>query len=102
MMKGMISVVDVNTFLLMVLCLLGSILLVILIILGIKLINVVNRFNAIMDEVGVKLAKADRMFRIVDVITDNMALASDKIVDGLSGVIRRVFKKKEREENIDE
>ena len=92
--------VDANTFLLMILCILGSVLLVVLIILGIKLINIVNRLNGIVDEVNIKLAKADRMFRIVDVVTDNMALVSDKIVDGLSGVIRKIFKKKESD--IDE
>ena len=90
---------DANTFLLMILYILGSILLVVLIVLGIKLINVVNRINGIMDEVNVKLAKADRMFRVVDIVTDNMALVSDKIVDGLSNVIRKVFRKKESEED---
>ena len=92
--------VDANTFLLMILYILGSVLLVVLIVLGIKLINMVNKLNGIVDDVNIKLAKADRMFRIVDVVTDNMALVSDKIVDGLSGVIRKIFKKKESD--IDE
>ena len=93
---------DATAFLLLLLFILGSILLVVLIILGIKLINIVNRLNTIMDEINVKLQKADRMLRIVDIVTDNMALMSDKIVDGLSNVIRKFFKKKEREDEINE
>ncbi len=93
---------DATAFLLLLLYILGSILLVVLIILGIKLINIVNRLNTIMDEINVKLQKADRMLRIVDIVTDNMALMSDKIVDGLSNVIRKFFKKKEREDEINE
>ena len=37
------------------------------------------------------------------IITDNMALVSDKLVDGISGLIRNLFsRKKGKEESIDE
>lgn len=88
--------IDVSTFLLMILCILGSILLVILIILAIKLINTVNRINGMMDELDNKLMKFDKVFRIVDIATDNMALISDKVVDGVSTVIRKIFYRKEK------
>ena len=86
--------VDINTFLMMILYILGSILLVCLIVFVIKLISTLNRVNGILDDVDNKMAKLDKAFRIVDVVTDNMAMVSDKLVDGISGFIRKIFNKK--------
>lgn len=86
--------IDVNTFLLMLLYILGAILLVTLIVLVIKLINTVNRVNGMLDEVDKKMAKIDKALRIVDVVTDNMAMLSDKLVDGITNVIRKIFDRK--------
>jgi len=85
--------VDVNTFLLMLVYTLCAVLLVFLIVLVIKLINTINRVNGVIDEVNTKIAKIDRAFQIVDVVTDNMALISDKLVDGMSNLIRKIFYK---------
>lgn len=86
--------VDINTFLMMILYILGSILLVCLIVFVIKLISTLNRVNGILDDVDNKMAKLDKAFRIVDVVTDNMAMVSDRLVDGISGFIRKIFNKK--------
>ena len=86
--------VDINTFLMMILYILGSILLVCLIVFVIKLISTLNRVNGILDDVDNKMAKLDKAFRIVDVVTDNMAMVSDRLVDGISGIIRKIFNKK--------
>ena len=86
--------VDINTFLMMIMYILGSILLVCLIVFVIKLISTLNRVNGILDDVDNKMAKLDKAFRIVDVVTDNMAMVSDKLVDGISGFIRKIFNKK--------
>ena len=86
--------VDINTFLMMLVYIFGLALLVCLIILAIKLINTVDRFNGLLDEMDNKMAKFDRAFQIVDVLTDNMALISDKLVDGMSNLIRKIFYKK--------
>ncbi len=86
--------IDANAFLLMILYILGSILLVVLIVLGIKLINTINRVNGMIDELDNKLLKFDKVFRILDIATDNMALISDKVVDGMSYVIRKIFYRK--------
>ncbi len=91
--------IDATTFLSVILCILGSILMVTLIILVVKLINVVGRFNTMLDEVDKRVQKFDRIFRVADVITDNMALVSDKLVDGLSNVIRGIFNRKRRKED---
>ena len=87
--------VDINTFFLMLLYILGAILLVCLIVLVIRFISTVNRINGILDNVDNKIAKLDKAFNIVDVITDNMAMISDKLVDGVSNLIRRLFNKKQ-------
>lgn len=96
--------IDVNTFLLMLLYILGSILLVVLIILGIKLIITINKIDAIVDDINGKVTKLNGLFQIIDNMTDKLALLSDKVVDGLSFLIRKVFTRnkengKESEEN---
>ena len=85
--------IDINSFLTIVLGMLGSILLVVLIILGIKLINTITKFDRILDNVEVKLNSFDRLFSVVDVATDSMALISDKIVEGIVLLIKKVFRK---------
>ncbi len=95
--------IDANAFLTMILCILGSILLVTLIVLAVKLINTVTRVNNMLDEVDKRVEKFDRIFRVADVITDNMALVSDKVVDGISDFIRNIFnRRKRKEEKINE
>lgn len=95
--------IDASVFLSILLYILGSILLVALIVLVVKLINTITRINAMLDEVDKKMAKFDRIFRVADIVTDNMALVSDKVVDGISSFIRNVFKRKKRkEDNINE
>ena len=93
--------VDTEVFMNICLSSLGSILLITLIILVIKLINIADKFNKILDEVNVKISKFDNLFNVIDLVTDNMALISDKIVDGVSNLIKKVFvKKDERKEEI--
>ena len=83
--------IDVNTFLLMMLYILGAILLVCLIVFIIKLISTVNRVNGILDNVDNKISKLVNIFKIVDTMTDSLALFSDKLTDGLSNLIRKLF-----------
>jgi len=94
--------IDANAFFLMLLCILGSILIVALIVLVIKLIFTVDRVNKMLDDVEVKVSKLDKMFDIVDVITDNMSLLSDKIVDTVSNLIRKLFNRNGKEEITNE
>ena len=88
--------IDINTFLTMLLYILGSVALVALIILIIKLISTVNRLNVVLDDVDVKIKKFDNLFRVTDVFTDNLALISDKLIDGISYLIRKIFNRKEK------
>ena len=93
--------IDINSFMLLILYILGSVLLVVLIILGIKLINTVTKIDNIVKEIEEKVGKVNKMLSIVDVITDSMALFSDKIVDGISNVLKKLFLKEKRKEDED-
>ena len=86
-----------------ILYILGSILLIVLIILGIKLIITMNKIENVVDDINVKVNKLNGIFTIIDLTTDKLALFSDKIIDGISTIVRKVFsRKKRRDDKIDE
>lgn len=96
-----------NEVLPIILYLLGSILLGILIVLGIKLINVMNKMEKVVDDINTKVSSLNGVFSIIDATTDKLALLSDRMVDSISLIIRKLFAKKkknnkERENNDDE
>lgn len=96
--------INAEVFMDVMLGFLGSILLISLIVLSIKLINVADKVNKMLDDVNVKIAKFDNLFNVIDLVTDNMALISDKLVDSVSNFIKRAFVKKDerKEEYINE
>ena len=80
----------------MILYILGSILLGILIVLGIKLINVMNKMEKVVDDINTKVSSLNGVFSIIDATTDKLALLSDRMVDGISLIIRKLFAKKNK------
>lgn len=82
-----------------VLYILGSILLVVLIILGIKLIVTMNKIENIVDDINGKVKSLNGLFSAIDYTTDKLALISDRFVDTVALIIRKIFKRKEKEEN---
>ena len=83
-----------------VLYVLGSILLVVLIILGIKLIITMNKIEIVVDDITKKVKSLDGFFSIIDMTTDKLAFLSDKTISFISDGIKKVFnKRKEKEEN---
>ena len=60
---------------------LGSILLIVLIILGIKLIITMNKIEKITDDINGKLKSLNGFFSIIDFTTDRLATITDKFVD---------------------
>lgn len=78
---------------------LGSILLIILIILGIKLIITMNKIEDVVDDINGKVNKLNGFFSIIDLTTDKLALLSDRTVDAISYIIEKVFKPKKRKES---
>ena len=82
-------------FLPIVLYVLGSILLVVLIILGIKLIITMNKIEIVVDDITKKVKSLDGFFSLVDMTTDKLAMLSDRVVDAVSLFIKKVFRRKE-------
>ena len=80
-----------------VLYFLGSILLVVLIILGIKLIITMNKIENVVDDINKKVKTLDGFFSLVDMTTDKLALLSDRVVETITSLIRKIFKRKEDE-----
>ena len=89
-------------FLQILLYVLGSILLLTLIILTVKLIMSIDRVNAILDDVEDKMKTIDDVFAIVDKVTDSVSLMSDRIVDGLASIVSKIFSSKKKAKEIKE
>lgn len=85
-----------------ILYLLGTVLLIVLIILGIKLIYTVNKTNQILDDAYNKTRSLNGLFNAIDSITDTLSNLSDSIVSNITGIIGKVFHKKRKEKEIDE
>ena len=86
----------------MILYRLGSILLVVLIILGIKMIGTMNKIDEIADDISTKLKSLNGFFSVIDFTTDKLATITDKVVDGVTALINRMFRRKKKEEYEDE
>lgn len=85
----------------MLLYILGSCLLVVLIILGIKLINTMNKLDKVIEDINKKVKTLDGLFSVIDFTTDKLAMLSDKMAEGVSNLIHKLFKrKKEKERDI--
>ena len=82
-----------------VLYILGSILLVVLIILGIKLIVTMNKIENIVDDINGKVKSLNGLFSAIDYTTDKLALISDRFVDTVASIIRKIFNRKEKNDN---
>lgn len=89
-------------FLQIMLYILGSIFLISLIVLTIKLIMSIDRVNAILDDIEEKMKTVDEVFAVVDRITDSVSSISDRIVDGIASVISRIFTPRSKVEKIKE
>ena len=74
---------------------LGSILLVVLIILGIKMIITMNKIEDVVDDINGKVRSLNGLFSMIDYTTDKLALLSDRFVDTISSLIRKIFVRKE-------
>ena len=87
-----------NSLLPLMLYCFGIILLAVLIILGVKLI-------LLLDKVDKKVSSLDSLFDFIDNASNSLVLMGDTIVNGISGIILKLFKnksKKNKEEDDDE
>ncbi len=85
-----------------VLYVLGSILLIVLIILGIKLIITMDKINNLVDNINTKVNSLNGLFSVIDFTTNKLTMVSDKVVDGITGIVKKIFNRKKEEEFDDE
>lgn len=94
--------VDVGTLFTVILCVLGSILLIVLIVLSIKAIKTIGKIDHLVDDIQMKSNKVNGVFDLVDTTTDFVNGFADKIVGGVVGVITNLFEKKNKGEDNNE
>lgn len=84
-------------FLPIVIYILLIIFLIIGIILGVKLIITLNKVEKVVEDVNDKVQTLNGFFHIIDYTTDKIALATDKVVDGVASLFNKLlFKKKKK------
>ena len=85
-----------------ILYVLGAILLVILIILGIKLIITMDKIEKVVDNINTKVDSLNGLFSVIDFTTDKLTIVSDRMVEFVTAIIKKIFSRKEEEELDDE
>ena len=99
-MEALASVLPVLMYIL------GSILLVVLIILGIKLIQTVDRANIILDDLEQKSKSLNGIFSAVENFSSAIAVVGDRVVEGITGMISSFFhkikKRRSKKEEIED
>ena len=93
-----------STFLPIIIYLLLICLLIVGIILGLRLIRTLNRVDKVVDDVNNKVKTLDSFFSIVDFTTDKISAMSDWVVEALSSLFTRTFRRRKRkkiEENLE-
>ena len=71
------------------------VLLIILIILGVKLIQVVNKTDRIVEDVEKKINTFNPVFKLIDLTSSGLAGGITTLVESTISLINKIFKKKE-------
>ncbi len=87
-----------QVFLPLVIYVLLIIILVIGIIIGVRIIKTLDKVDDVVDSVSTKVNSLNGIFSIIDNTTDRIVSITDKVVEGVSGVIGRLFWKKKTKE----
>ncbi len=91
-----------QTFLPIIIYFLLIILLIIGIILGIRSIQTLNKVDKVVDDVNDKVQSLNGFFNLIDFTTDKIVSVTDKVVEGISGLIGAIFKRKNKKIDNDE
>lgn len=81
---------------------LSIILVIVFIVLGIKLIGMIDKANDILEDVEKKSKSLNGLFNVIDGVTDTLSVLSDTVVSSITSIIGKLIpkrKKKERKEN---
>lgn len=94
--------IDLNEVLPIMLFIFLIVLVIICIILGIKLINTLNKVDVLITDVNSKMNKVDGIFTLIDKTTDYASGISDKLINSINSLLGLIFKRKNRKEDNDE
>ena len=81
----------------MVVYLLLIVFLIVLIVLGIRLISVVNRTDKLIEDVQNKISSFDNIFKIIDFTSAKLTTSVSSIIDTVVGFIKKIFNKRKDE-----
>ena len=84
----------INDVLPVILYILGSVLLVALIVLTIKLIITMNKIEKVVDNITVKVKTLDELFNVIGKVTGKFTAITDRIVDSISLLVEKIFRGK--------
>lgn len=94
---------DLATILPIILYIFGIILMIVLIIIGLRILQIFDRTEKILDNVEIKLKSLDGLFCVIDKTSSSIDLISTKVVSGIVNLISKLFgKEKNKEANINE
>lgn len=82
----------------------GIILLMVLIILGIRMFNILEKADRVLDNIDKKVNSLDSLFDVIDRATVGINSITEKVSISMFNMISRIFsrKKKNKEENYNE
>ena len=94
----------INLYDLLQILLYGSliVLVIVWIVLGIRLIGTLKKFDCVIDDVNEKINNVNGVFNIIDKTTDYASSISDKIIAIISNFISGKFKKKKGNDDNEE
>lgn len=78
------------------------ILVVVIIILVIKLIKILKNVNILLEDIQNKSQKLDGVFNVIDNVSTSVSSFGDKIVKFISTSIKKILKKKRKEEDLED
>ncbi len=92
----------VNVFLPVLVYSLLSVLIVVLIVLGIRLLETVNRVNKLLDDVEKKMDSMNGLFNVMDFVTTKATVLTDTIASTIMGAVSNLVKKrKQKKEDVE-
>lgn len=92
----------VNVFLPVLVYSLLSVLIVVLIVLGIRLLETVNRVNKLLDDVEKKMDSMNGLFNVMDFVTTKATVLTDTIASTIIGAVSNLVKKrKQKKEDVE-
>ncbi|MDD6245284.1 MAG: hypothetical protein PUB03_06475 [bacterium] len=92
----------VNVFLPVLMYSLLSVLIVVLIVLGIRLLETVNRVNKLLDDVEKKMDSMNGLFNVMDFVTTKATIVTDTIASTIMGAVSNLVKKrKQKKEDVE-